>query len=243
MIGVFGMLLVLFASIMFGIGLLNPANKILQQRLAKMKARYEGGRRGKTADAARRLVIYARNSNWDEFVKRFVPRPAELRERLNRTGYKITFGQYAAINGASVVICATLSILLSGLPPVTAVLIGLFLGIGAPHFIVGRIIKSREAKFTKLFPEAIDLIVRGLKSGLPVTESINAVGREMEDPVGIEFRRIADDIRLGITMTDALWKATKRIATPEFKFFVISLSVQQETGGNLAETLGNLSSI
>lgn len=243
MIGVFGMLLVLFASVMFGIGMLNPANKALQQRLAKMKARYEAGRRGKTADAAKRLMIYAQNSSWDDLVRRIIPRPQELRERLNRTGRKITFGKYAAINGGSVVVFVILSLVLSGMPPLTAVLIGLFLGLFAPHFVVGRMIKGREAKFTKLFPEAIDLIVRGLKSGLPVTESINAVGREMEDPVGIEFRKIADDIKLGTTMTDALWKATKRVTTPELKFFVISLSVQQETGGNLAETLGNLSNI
>ncbi len=243
MVGVFGMLLVLFASVMFGIGMLNPANKALQQRLAKMKARYEPGRRGKSSDATKRLMIYAQNSSWDDLIKRIVPHPAELRERLNRTGRKIPFGRYAAINAVSVLVLIGLAIILSGLPPLPSVLIGLFLGVGAPHFIVSRMIKSREASFTKLFPEAIDLIVRGLKSGLPVTESINAVGREMEDPVGLEFRKIADDIKLGTTMTDALWKATKRVATPELKFFVISLSVQQETGGNLAETLGNLSTI
>ncbi|MEX1147521.1 MAG: type II secretion system F family protein [Sphingomonadales bacterium] len=243
MIGVFGMLLVLFGSIMFGIGILNPANKVVQQRLAKMRARHMGGARGKSQDAAKRLMIYARNSNWEDLIRRFIPRPAELRQRLNRTGRNITFGRYAAVNAGTVTLFAILSIMLSGLPPLPAILIGLFLGLGLPHYVVSSMIKRRENKFTKLFPEAIDLIVRGLKSGLPVTESINAVGREMEAPIGKEFRRISDDIRLGMTMTDALWKATKRITTPELKFFVISLSVQQETGGNLAETLGNLSGI
>src|SRR3546814_6834106 len=108
---------------------------------------------------------------------------------------------------------------------------------------VGYLVNKRQDKFLAIFPEAIDLIVRGLKSGLPVTESINAVGREMDDPIGTEFRRIGDDIRFGKTMTEALWAATDRLSVAEFKFFVISLSVQQETGGNLAETLGNLSGI
>lgn len=243
MIGVFGMMLVLFGSIMFGIGILNPANKILQQRLARMKARYDNSARGKTSDAAKRLLIYARGSNLDDLVKRIIPRPAELRQRLNRTGRNIPFGRYAAINAAAVVIFSLLSVIFSGFPPLPSIMIGLFMGLGIPHFVISRMIKKREEKFTKLFPEAIDLIVRGLKSGLPVTESINAVGREMEDPVGREFRRIGDDIRLGTTLTEALWKATRRLDTAELKFFVISLSVQQETGGNLAETLGNLSGI
>lgn len=243
MVGIFGMMLVLFASVMFGIGILNPANKIVQQRLARMKDRYSGKGGAKTGEAAKRLLIYARNSSWDDLFNRILPRPAELKERLNRTGKKISLGKYAAINGVTVVLFSILSILLSGFPPLPAIMIGLFLGIALPHFIVSRMIKKREENFTKLFPEAIDLIVRGLKSGLPVTESINAVGREMEDPVGVEFRKIGDDIRLGTTLTNALWKATRRVATPELKFFVISLSVQQETGGNLAETLGNLSGI
>ena len=94
-----------------------------------------------------------------------------------------------------------------------------------------------------LFPDAIDLMVRGLRSGLPVIESVAAAGRELADPVGTEFRRIADAVRFGQALEDAMWDTAARLDTPEFKFFVISLAVQRETGGNLAETLGNLSDI
>jgi tight adherence protein B len=104
-------------------------------------------------------------------------------------------------------------------------------------------IRKRLARFIALFPDAIDLIVRGLKSGLPVIESVAAAGREMADPVGSEFRRIADAVKFGQTLEDAMWETAARLDTPEFKFFVISLAVQRETGGNLAETLGNLSDI
>ena len=104
-------------------------------------------------------------------------------------------------------------------------------------------IARRLAKFVANFPEAIDLIVRGLKSGLPVTESMKVVGQELPDPVGVEFRRIADNLKFGKTLDEALWTAGRRLDVAEFKFFVISLSIQQETGGNLTETLDNLSDI
>lgn len=86
-------------------------------------------------------------------------------------------------------------------------------------------------------------MVRGLKSGLPISETIINVGEEMPDPVGIEFRNIADAVRLGTTMDDALWDVAKRLDLPEFRFFTISLAVQRETGGNLGETLANLGDI
>lgn len=76
-----------------------------------------------------------------------------------------------------------------------------------------------------------------------MTESIATVGREMEDPVGVEFRRIADGVRFGQQLEEVLWETAKRLSLPEFNFFVISLSVQRETGGNLGETLANLSDI
>jgi tight adherence protein B len=109
--------------------------------------------------------------------------------------------------------------------------------------VVGMLGRRRLNKFVALFPEAIDLIVRGLKSGLPISESIKVVGTEIVDPVGTEFQQISDSIKFGMSMTDALWAAASRIDMPDYRFFVISLSIQQETGGNLAETLENLSTV
>lgn len=243
MIGVFGATIVLMISVVFVVGILSPANRAMQQRLTKMRTRYAASARGKGGDAARKLLLYARESSLDSALKRLLPRPAELRQRLNQTGKTISLGHYALFNAISVIGASLLMAIASGMPVAAAILLGIFIGLFIPHFAVSRMIAMRQKKFTTLFPEAIDLIVRGLKSGLPVTESIFAVGREMDDPVGVEFRKISDDIRLGKTMSDALWSATDRLATQEFKFFVISLSVQQETGGNLAETLSNLSTI
>jgi tight adherence protein B len=174
---------------------------------------------------------------------RLLPNMARLRERLARTGYKITIGVY-------LVICAGLALVTAGglwfafhLPMAANALAGVMIGLGLPHITVGILGVRRINKFTALFPEAIDLIVRGLKSGLPITESISVVGKEIKDPVGEEFRLISDSIKFGLSLTQALWSAAPRINTPEFRFFNITLSIQQETGGNLAETLENLSNV
>jgi tight adherence protein B len=129
------------------------------------------------------------------------------------------------------------------IPFIACLLVGVVVGVGIPHLVIGILGGRRRNKFNALFPEGIDLIVRGLKSGLPVSESIRVVGQEISDPVGVEFREVSDQIKFGKTLTDALWSVAPRIDTPEFRFFIIALSIQQETGGNLAETLENLSGV
>jgi tight adherence protein B len=109
-----------------------------------------------------------------------------------------------------------------------------------PHLFIGNRIGARRKKFSKLFPDAVGLMVRGLKAGLPATESILVVGRECADPVGEDFRRVGDQVRLGQPLEEAMWVVAKRLDLPEFNFLVITLSIQRETGGNLAETLQNL---
>ncbi|MBO6521979.1 MAG: type II secretion system F family protein [Rhodospirillales bacterium] len=174
---------------------------------------------------------------------KLLPRPDAIRNRLQRTGHNLSLGRYFVLSFAVAIIGATVPAVVMGMPWFFNAAVAVSLGIGVPHFVVGVLIARRMNKFTIQFPDAIDLMVRGLRSGLPVTETISACGREMSEPVGSEFRRIADAIRLGQTLEDALWDAARRLDTPEFKFFVISLSVQKETGGNLAETLANLSDI
>ncbi|HRY23105.1 MAG: type II secretion system F family protein [Geminicoccaceae bacterium] len=111
------------------------------------------------------------------------------------------------------------------------------------RFYLARRVASRERQFLALFPEAIDLIVRGVRAGLPVTEALRTVGEDVRDPVGQIFREIASGIKIGMTLEDALASVARMMPVAEFKFFAISLAVQQETGGNLAEILSNLSNM
>src|SRR5215470_13326590 len=179
----------------------------------------------------------------DYIIKRWLPNPQKMRGRLLRTGRQISLGQYLTFCLVLAVLAATALKLMLSVPFIACLMVGIVVGIGIPHLVIGIMGGRRRNKFNALFPEGIDLIVRGLKSGLPVSESIRVVGQEIADPVGVEFREISDQIKFGKTLTDAMWSVAPRIDTPEFRFFIISLSIQQETGGNLAETLENLSGV
>lgn len=179
----------------------------------------------------------------EAIAKKFIPRPALLRERLDQTGLKIDIGQYVLICLGVGLSFTLVRSLVFHMPPTLAILLGLVSGLGLPHIAIGFLISRRVKRFLSDFPEAIDLIIRGLRSGLPVPESIRIVGQEFKGAVGTEFSLISDRIRFGQQLEEALWDAVRRIDLPDFKFFVVSLSVQRETGGNLAETLENLSNI
>jgi len=126
---------------------------------------------------------------------------------------------------------------------VASLLVGLLTGTALPHMAVARMGKRRVAAFVRLFPEAIDLMVRALRSGLPISEAIIGAGREIGDPVGDELGRVEAGMRMGRDLEGLLWDIANRIDVPEFRFFIIALSVQRETGGNLAETLANLADV
>lgn len=212
-------------------------------RLARIEMRWSGKGGTNASSSVSRIALDTSTTSLDKLIRQIIPRPAELRKRLQQTGKDIAFGKYVGFSLAMCVAAFIVSYFMVGYGVGTAAALSVLLGVGVPHWVVGVMIAKRLKRFTKLFPDAIDLMVRGLKSGLPITESISAAAREIEDPVGSEFRKIIDAIRLGQTLDEALWVTTTRIATAEFKFFVISLSIQQETGGNLAETLQNLSDI
>ena len=104
-------------------------------------------------------------------------------------------------------------------------------------------INRRVKRFTTTFPDALELMVRGLRSGLPIGETLSLVSSEVPGPVGEEFRLVSERIKIGKTMDQALVETADRLGTPEFQFFCITLNIQRETGGNLAETLSNLSTV
>jgi tight adherence protein B len=158
------------------------------------------------------------------------------------TGKGWTVGQYGMAS-AGLLIVTTLLCLFQGLPLLLAIVFGLFIGAFIPHFVVGKTINRRIAKFNAKFPDAIELLVRGLRSGLPITETMGVVGHEVAGPVGEEFRSVSDKMKIGRTLDAALQETADRLGTPEFQFFVITIAIQRETGGNLAETLANLADV
>jgi tight adherence protein B len=176
-------------------------------------------------------------------IFRMLPRREALVERLAKTGREISVGQFMIATIGVIVVLSVLIWIFGGFTPSASLMFGTALGIFIPHYLVGRMGRRRIARFIGLFPEAIDLMVRALRAGLPVTEAIINAGQEIGDPVGKEFRGIEAGMRLGRDLDSLLWDIAKRITAPEFRFFIIALSVQRETGGNLAETLNNLSEV
>lgn len=169
-------------------------------------------------------------------------RIAALALRLHRTGKGWTLSQYAYAS-AGLALAITVLIYLKTGAALLALVIGIFVGAGLPHMVVNFFIKRRGGAFTAKFPDAIELLVRGLRSGLPVTETLGVVATEVPGPVGEEFKMVTERIRIGKTMEEALQDTADRLNTPEFSFFCITLAIQRETGGNLAETLSNLADV
>jgi tight adherence protein B len=169
-------------------------------------------------------------------------RIAALSLRLHRTGKNWTLSQYLYASGGLALAVTVLLFLKTGAAPLSLA-IGLFVGAGLPHMVVNYFIKKRNDAFTSKFPDAIELLVRGLRSGLPVTETLGVVASEVPGPVGEEFKMVTERIRIGKTMEEALQDTADRLNTPEFSFFCITLAIQRETGGNLAETLSNLADV
>ncbi|KQR87606.1 type II secretion system F family protein [Sphingomonas sp. Leaf343] len=210
------------------------------RRIAALRERH--GDAGVAVDAKLRRITASRDTKMDAAVGRLLPNRAALAKRLAMTGKEWTVGHYGMAT-AGITAVVGLLLMLKGAPLLMALLLGLAMGAGIPHFVVGKVIKRRIARFTAKFPDAIDLLVRGLRSGLPISETMSVVGSEVDGPVGEEFRAIADKMKIGRTMDAAMQETADRLGTPEFQFFVITIAIQRETGGNLAETLANLAEV
>lgn len=233
MVLVLGMLAFAFAG--------PSAAKASNRRLGALRERHTAGLDA-VMQAQMRKISTTKATRMDEAFMRFLPNPAQLAKRLAMTGKDWTVSQYGIASAGLFVVTAGL-VWFQGLPLALSACLGLFVGAFVPHFVVGKTIKRRLAKFTAKFPDAIELLVRGLRSGLPITETMGVVGQEVPGPVGEEFRAVADKMKIGRTLDAALQETADRLGTPEFQFFVITIAIQRETGGNLAETLANLADV
>jgi tight adherence protein B len=212
------------------------------RRLASIKERHTSVG-GVNVEAQMRKIISTRvNIRDSSGLGRFIPDPALLAKRLQMTGKDWKLKQYV-LASAGLAVAVAIGATAKGAPLPLAVVGGFALGLLVPHMVVNFFIKKRVTDFTKRFPDAIELMVRGLRSGLPISETLSIVGTELPGPVGVEFRGVCDRIKIGRSMDEALQETADRLGTAEFKFFCITLTIQRETGGNLAETLSNLADV
>ncbi len=166
----------------------------------------------------------------------------EIRMQLMQAGLDIQAKSFMIVS-AVVGAVAALLYLMTGYPWYGAAPVAVFAAIMLPRRVILFLAGRRQKMFTQHFANALDIIVRGIKSGLPVGECLAIIGRESPGPVGEEFRMMVEGQKIGLTMDEILRRGIERIPTPEYKFFAIVLTIQQQTGGNLADTLENLSRV
>jgi tight adherence protein B len=234
------LLVIILVAALFLMQAFDKNKKQVKNKLNEFQARF--GDKGAQMAETRSIRLNQEQTGFGAQLSQLLPNRDQLQIRLRRAGMAVDLAKYAlTCGGIAVVTLIFLLLLQAGI--LLAIFGAIILGFGLPHAYVGIRISKRTTAFTSQFPEAIDLMVRGLKSGLPVNETIANVAKELPAPTGEEFQRITDAMRLGKTLEASLWETAERLDTPDFKFFVISLVVQKETGGNLAETLENLSVI
>ena len=163
-----------------------------------------------------------------------------LANKLKQAGLSINVMQFWMI-GAGFGAFVSLTAFLAHVIWWVALVLGLVAALGLPQWVLGFLAKRRTAKFTASLPDAMDIIVRGIKSGLPVHDCLKIIGRETSEPLAGEFRRLVENVGLGMTVDQGVEKLHDHMPTPEVRFFAIVMSIQQKTGGNLAEALNNLS--
>lgn len=233
---------VIFAMIVGGYILITGPNagKAQKRRLESLRYRHSENTDTKVESQLKKAIA-ARKPKAHK-VKGSGSRIEALEMRLDRTGKGWTVSQYFyATIGLALVVAVLVYIQLGSLP--LALGVGLLIGLAVPHVVVGFFISRRTNQFNAKFPDGIELLVRGLRSGLPVTETLGVVAQEVDGPVGLEFKGITERIKIGKTMEDSLQETADRLGIPEFNFFCITLAIQRETGGNLAETLSNLADV
>ncbi|MFZ3032995.1 MAG: type II secretion system F family protein [Parvibaculum sp.] len=165
-----------------------------------------------------------------------------LRIKLERAGVEMDpkkFYMISAIAGLSI---ASL-VMIFGYSPLIALGAAFATGAGLPHWILSILVSRRQKAFLEEFANAIDVIVRGVKSGLPINDCLRIIANEAAEPVRTEFRDLVEGQKVGVSLEQGLAKIFERMPLAEVNFFQIVLGIQKKSGGNLAEALGNLSKV
>lgn len=166
-----------------------------------------------------------------------------LRARLDQAGLFKTGPMQFWIISAILGFVAAFAIVVAGLNILFAIAAAVIAGLGLPRWVLGMMRKGRQKKFTENFADALDIIVRGVKSGLPLNETLKIIAQEGEAPVKQEFQLLVEGLAVGVDVEEGMRRMHRRMPLPELSFFTTVLAIQQKTGGNLAEALNNLSAV
>jgi tight adherence protein B len=188
-----------------------------------------------------------RREQVEESLKELEARQKKLKNlplpmRISQAGLSWSKRQFIIISVAIGAVLFVGGFVMSGNPLIAAPL-GFAGGFGVPRWLLSFLKKRREDKFLYNFPDAVDVIVRGVKAGLPLGDCLRIIANEAQEPVRAEFKTIVESQTVGIPLGDACGKLYERMPLPEANFFGIVVGIQQRAGGNLSEALGNLSRV
>jgi tight adherence protein B len=221
-----------------------PAQRALARRLSTVRGRYNVSGESMVSEQVRKLLasratLVQRDKT---LLTRFLPDPADVHRKIEAAGKKWPVRNFYIGAGITAAV-PFIGLSVVGLPMWMALIVGMAAGLALPQMFLNFMGQRRIAQFVLRFPDAIELLVRGLRAGLPIAETMGAVASEIDGPVGSEFQAVTDRMKIGRTLEAALQETADRMGTAEFQFFVITLAIQRETGGNLAETLSNLADV
>jgi tight adherence protein B len=197
---------------------------------------HDPGRRRKSVQETLKEVEQAQRAKAKQ------SRSPPLTARMQQAGLTWTRRTFWIISVVVGIVALALSWVL-GAPVYLAFALGIVGFLGLPRWFVNWKRKRRLRQFVDEFANAVDVIVRGVKAGLPLNDCIKIIANEAAEPVKSEFRQISETQALGLTLADAVSRMPDRVPTPEANFFAIVIAIQQRAGGNLAEALGNLSRV
>lgn len=165
-----------------------------------------------------------------------------LRQMIVHAGLELSLQNFI-IGSTALGVVVLVALMLGGYPPLICAGFGFAAGFGVPRWLLGFLARRRQKLFSEQFVNGVDVVVRGVKAGLPVGECMGIIARESPDPLGLEFRTLVEGQKLGVSLTQGLQRMLERMPSTELNFFVIVLTIQQQTGGNLSEALSNLSAV
>lgn len=167
---------------------------------------------------------------------------ATLKAKLTQANLPITPAKFYLLSAVFGLFAFVLSFL-AGAGLLVALGVAIVMGAGLPRWFVGFLVKRRMNKFLEEFPNALDIMVRSIKSGLPLTDALRLIAAEGQEPVKTEFRKIVESQQLGISVPEACARMFTSVPLQEVNFFSIVIAIQSQAGGNLSEALGNLSRV
>ena len=169
-------------------------------------------------------------------------RGVSLRTQISHSGLKISIHKFWVTSGVVGLVTGVLPLLL-GLPLLVCALGGIVGFLGLPRWFLSSLAKRRQKAFLEGLADAVDVMVRGLKAGLPLSDAMRVIASESPPPIGPEFMEVVEGQRVGITIDQGLERMLERIPLPEVSFLGIVVNIQSKSGGNLSEALGNLSKV